>query len=324
MLHPPTSDPAGWLAELREWQRLLDDGPFTASCPIALSQHALSLWYANRDAIAEALAQQHLPFDHSELLRVLEPFRGRLAASALPNGVDALVDDPMADPAYTPPSLDADQRGCFTAHLADAGVVRHLDGQLSGVITRANSWAEERDATTVNARVPLLSLGQEIIAEVDDERVVRELLRLWRSPVGALSELAGHGCALIDHPELAVRAVFASLGGDPADLRFRMASAFSTTLRARGYASTAGRTTTCFRTVALIAAGRAAELSGLEAHPHRAGSGGNDPPVRDRKGRLLYRGYLARSSPDAHRLFWWSGEEPEFVGIAGHDDAPPI
>jgi hypothetical protein len=38
------------------------------------------------------------------------------------------------------------------------------------------------------------------------------------------------------------------------------------------------------------------------------------------------RGYLANKSPNAHRIFWWTGsEEPiEFVGIAGHDDPPPM
>jgi hypothetical protein len=113
----------------------------------------------------------------------------------------------------------------------------------------------------------------------------------------------------------------ASLGHDPDDLLFSISSGFGATLAAMGYddASMAGRAASCWRAMSFVASGRAGELASLKAHAHKK----SGKPWRDTEGRTLYRGALFMG-PNAHRLFWWSGEHPEFVGVAGHDDAPPL
>jgi hypothetical protein len=324
LLQPPAQDPLTWLAELKSWQKLLDEGPFTASCPIELSQQALSLWYQHRETFTDLCTRTGCALTPDDFIRVLDPFRGRLADTAFPSGVDALLDSPAVEPSYCPAELDQPDLSLVVHHLAQAAARRHLEGKLTSVMTRPSSWEDDRTEAAVTAEMPLLSIDDDDDPTVE-ERSIRELLPLWRTESRALNVLAEHCESLIDHPQLAVRAMFATLAAEGTPTPgFSIGPNFSTSLHAMGYHHASGRATTCFRAMALIAAGRTAELSGLEAHPQRTGPNGNDPYRRDDAGRMLYRGYLANKSPGAHRLFWWSGEEPEFVGIAYHDDEPPL
>jgi hypothetical protein len=119
------------------------------------------------------------------------------------------------------------------------------------------------------------------------------------------------------HPP--VQAYAGSPGVDLGELRFALAEGFVASLEQMHYAADHGRARTCWRTMALIAAGKAGELSGLDAHAVRSTKGAAAEPVTDGGGRTLMRGSLATSA-NAHRLHWWSGDTPEFVSVAGHDD----
>ena len=58
---------------------------------------------------------------------------------------------------------------------------------------------------------------------------------------------------------------------------------------------------------AMVACGRARELSNLELHPLLTGGGGNDPQrVRARDGATAWRCALKTNSPSAPRLHYWS------------------
>lgn len=74
---------------------------------------------------------------------------------------------------------------------------------------------------------------------------------------------------------------------------------------------------------AMVAAGRAPEVSSLELHPLRTGRGGNDPQrVRARDGATAWRCALKTSSPSAPRLHYWSlpSGAIEFAKVGPHDD----
>lgn len=327
LLYPPTSAEQlnSWLDAICEWDDVASFRALTLSCPKALHESALSSWWEHYQPISALLAETGSPLAHQDLVRLCEQLRGRLLDGAAPHGGDVLLDQAVCRPDYQPPELAPVDRELFIEHLGTVAAFKDQDSTLATVITRPGSWSDPASAIEVSA-VVALRIGPTGLAEepCEDDAIVREFLSAWRDPTDAYLGFASCPCELIGDPVRAVKAFAVKLGLDPPPLRFKVAPGFRDTLIGMGYRSTPGRAATCWRTMAMIAAGRAGDLTGLAAHPHRSGDGGDAPAVKDKAGRILYRGYLAQSSPNAHRIFWWSGRDPEFVGVAGHDDAPPL
>jgi hypothetical protein len=73
---------------------------------------------------------------------------------------------------------------------------------------------------------------------------------------------------------------------------------------------------------AMVACGLAGQLAGLDLHPMREGSGGNDPQRVRSDGARAWRCNLRRSSPGGPRLHYWvlTDGTIEFASIGYHDD----
>lgn len=313
-----------WILLVGAWADVLADAPARTTCPRSLHDAALEAWWSERDGVVDALKREGSPLTHQDLLQVLEQLSGRLVNEALPPNEEVVFTRVATEPEYSHPRL-GHQSGDIEHHLAAVALCRRDRARPSSVITSSVSWNRSCDTIAVEAEIGLL-ISQAIESEPSgDAALIRELL----AGVTTISALYGflnkHPCALCMYPRLAVVAAYvAELGGEARELAFEVGDAFCASLRCMNYERQPGRAATCWRTMAFVAAGRESELQSLQAHPHRQGTGAGARPVSDDVGRVLMRGYLAQKSPNAHRVFWWSGASPEFVGIGGHDSGPPV
>jgi hypothetical protein len=329
LLFPPTDrldKVDDWVLSVSGWTELLGHGPVRGSCPEELQNLAYEKWWTRYDEMTAELGQVGSPYRVNDLLLVWEELRGRLDLRVLPAARDALFDHLAVQPAYVAPALGRDQREGFADHLGALALLRRDTRTAALVFTERASWDGPPDAIEFTGEIAIFAddLGHEAEPEGDAARV-REFL------VGCCTVSAAHEALverperLVHHPELAVRISWRVHTGETDEqLDFKVSEGFVDTLLAMSYdrEESSAHAASCWRAMAFIAAGRAGDLSSLEAHPHRQGSGGA-PPIRDHHGRTLYRGAVFMG-PNAHRLFWWSGDIPEFVGVAGHDDDPPI
>jgi hypothetical protein len=188
-----------------------------------------------------------------------------------------------------------------------------------------SSWSHDSDFVALEGTLELWRRGNSYAEVQDDEHGFREHVVRCQSRTDVYSAFLAHAGLLVSCPVFAVRAsAEALLGLDESELDFSVASTLVTSMEALGYCNDHSRAKTCWRTMALIAAGKAADVSSLKAHAMRSGDGGNDPPIKDTAGRTLMRGALANNTPGAHRLHWWSGSRPEFVSVGEHDDPVPL
>ncbi len=169
-------------------------------------------------------------------------------------------------------------------------------------------------------------MGEEVAEPEDDEGIVRELFVGCCSEVEIMKQLLQCTEELVRSPALGLTCYWLSeAGGVHEDLEFKIGDRCVESMRGLGYdgPGQAARARGCLRAMAFVAAGRPDELRSLEAHPYHTAAGSGAPRFRDSAGRVLYRGWLFQG-PDAHRLYWWGGECVEIVGVAGHDDPPPL
>jgi hypothetical protein len=147
----------------------------------------------------------------------------------------------------------------------------------------------------------------------------------WDAPSEITQCLRESPLTLIAYPQYGVDAMAERVfRGQAFQLSYAISDTFVASLEAKTYGSSPGRLAACFRAMAFIAAGRAGALTSLKAHAQHEKEGGGSRPLRDARGRTLYRGYLANNTPNAHRIVWWGGAKPEFVAVLGHDESPPI
>ncbi|MEA2358222.1 MAG: hypothetical protein QOI62_1482 [Solirubrobacteraceae bacterium] len=279
------------------------------------------LW-SDYQAISAWLHASGSPLGVEDLVRVLEAVRGRLAVDPLPAGHDVLLDAVDVTPNYVPSELGADLRGLFVEHLGLVGYRRLVDRLPAGVVTATSSWTGAGEIA-VEAEIQMRSTPNEPDHEPrGDDRFLRELLFAWVAPKELFELLAEYPCSLMGHLAVGVRAIWqGGMGEDPRELSFRLGPRLGSSIDAMNYSREPRRAKACLRTMAMIAGGRQADVPG---HRERAGAGGNNRVITDNTGRTLHRSYLAQSSPNAHRLFWWDGPEPEFINVGGHDAAPMI
>jgi hypothetical protein len=325
--------PAGRLAQVDEWilrvsalAELLADSPLSGSCPEYLQDLAQATWWAQYGEMGDELKSLGSPFTMNELLQVWEQLRGRLAGRALADDRSVLYSDLEVRPKYAPPIFAVAEHEAFVDHLGDLALLRRDDGEPGLVLTVEESWAAAMETIEVTGQIAVLADESGHEKEPTGEAAsLRELLIGCTTIEAARQAIANHPWRLVHHPELAIQLAWTvHSGGDVNDLDFRVADGFSETLVRMGYNTPAesAHVASCWRAMAYIAARRAGDLGSLEAHAHKKGGAGA-PPVKDDEGRVLYRGAVFMGS-NAHRLFWWAGDVPEFVGVAGHDDKPPV
>jgi hypothetical protein len=286
VLLPPVGErAAGWVVQLAAWADLIADGPVRASCPRELQEQALGSWWHNHEMITAALRRCGSPLGHHDLVAIVEQLRGRLFHSPLEGSDELLFADARVTPAYVADWLSPRQQDEFREHLAAIAFRREHEQSTGAVLTNEGSWSCDSRDVEVDGEIELLAragIEEEPRAE---EAAVHGFLPRWHQIREAYLSFTDYPSLLTATPDIAVEATHvASLEGSRSDLSFTIASTFAPSLVAMGYDRLPGRARTCWRTMALIAAGRTAEVSGLEAHPHRGGSGGGQDPIRDEGG----------------------------------------
>jgi hypothetical protein len=327
LLFPPPNigeNVARWVEMITRWTGLIRDGPVRLATPPVLGTLAAQAWWSRRDQVLEELAASDSPLEHFELVRLMEECRGRLVEHLYPEHELIVVAEASSTPAYVASEFSDDEVAMMLDVIAETACVRSYTSEATCVVTRAESWSE----SPVGSILVEASAAEKFTAMADtvvEIGTVREFLTSctsWEEICGWLME---HPETLVPYADLAVRAAHVALAsGDEAELTFDVADGFGATVQRLGYGGQPGRARSCWRAMALVASGSQASTQSLQAHTHKTGSGGDAPPVTDSNGRQLWRGYLALNSPDAHRLFWWGGPRPEFLGVAGHDDPPPL
>lgn len=327
LLPPELADtPArDWVIQTREWTEIASAGSVvTMSCPRTLHEKALGTWFEQREALIAGLAAEGSPFQHYELVIILEDLRGRLAPNALADHGEVALGSLEIQPAYVPTRLAADEVGVFEERLGELAMLSGETHSPAMALTEPSSWAGEPGKIQVRGEVALFVTGDVERDLVDESSEFVEEVIGCCSLSDVCNELLSHAGKLAEHPKMAVEAAARVRGIDSSQLQFTIGDGFVGSVIRMNYAREDGRARTCWRAMASIAAGRVAEVTALNAHPQRINEGPGAEPVTDVAGRTLMRGHLALGSPNAHRLYWWNGATPEFVGVAGHDDPPPI
>lgn len=323
LLFPPEAPDGSWVKRTSEWAKIAGHGCLAMSCPSLLHECALASWWEGRARLTAQLAKQGSPLAHQDLVLVVEELRGRLMPSSTVAGAEPLLASVQLTPAYEPEVLDAARRTEFETHLGEVAYVRGQTREIAMVFTSTPSWSSDPSDIEVEAEVEIVMIA-DTPEEVDVEnRGLREHLVGCCAPADVFKALLGRAGELVPYPRLAVQAYAGSPGVDLGEVRFALAEGFVASLQQMQYAADHGRARTCWRTMALIAAGKTGELGGLDAHAVRTSKGAAADPVTDGSGRTLMRGSLATSA-NAHRLHWWSGDTPEFVSVSGHDDPLPL
>lgn len=329
LLSPPQSsrhEIDAWIVQMADWTALLAEGPVAGCCPLAAHDEVQAAWWSRYEELESMLAGEHLPYRLSELMLMVNELTSRLVGSPLREGDEIVFSEVVTSPTFLPAGLSQPVAAGFCELLAEIALLRRDYQTIGLVATAAAAWESDPHNIHVAAEVAMLSRGAGHLMEpASEDAGVSEYLHGCCTVVDAHRALVRHPHRLIAHPELAVRLAWYFSGGDPHELRLRVSRHFTATLKSLAYDNrcNAARAMSCWRAMGYVAAGRAADLASLEAHHHHEGSGGGGKAVRDRHGRALYRGWLFQG-PDAHRLFWWGGETPEFLGVTGHDDPPPI
>ena len=322
LLFSPDIPDGHWVKQTSEWAKVAGHDCFAISCPQSLHEYALASWWEGRARLSAVLAQQDSPLVHQDLVLVVEELRGRLAPSAALADSEALLTDVRLTPMYESAVLDTARRGEFETHLGEVAFASCRTDEIALVFTCAPSWGSDPCDIEVQVKVEMVRTADAVEEVNKQEQGLREHLIGCCEPSEVFKALMARAGELVRYPRLSVEAYARSQGVDLGELRFALADGFVASLEQMHYAVDHGRARTCWRTMALIAAGKTGELGGLDAHAVRRTKGPGADPITDGGGRTLMRGCLATSA-NAHRLHWWSGNTPEFVGVAGHDDPIP-
>jgi hypothetical protein len=310
-----------WLRDISEWATRIRDGPVVLVSPRDAEAAVLAQLFERRAQLEDSLRPGTLGFP--DVVQAIEALRAQAMNRSL-GGLawNAVTTTPGHHVLVNSTGSDLD----FPAACGDAAVQRRDAGAVVGVVAAARSWPDE-SPLLVEGEIALWEVDNELAEPDEGERFVREYVGVWVDEQDLHQQYLSAPAELLDHLAVAVRVAYHTAAGAPLspEREFGISAGFASTLRAMNYdvVGNRGRLLTCLRAMAMIAACRAAEVSGLEAHFHKVKAAGGEP-LRDSSGRRLYRGYLAQHSPNAHRLFWWEGAKPEFLGIAGHDDPPPL
>lgn len=315
---PTGDDVRTWLARVEAFSDLVAEPAIAGSVPpsgAAVIHEAFADW----DALNQRLARAGLNLRADELLRVVDPFLGRLARSPLERH-EAVVSAVGTAPSYTAAVAPAtasewhDHLGCLAVQMA-------LSSQPAATVSRSSNWSHESAHIEVEASVDLLLDASE---EEDDQFAqtgVREYLTRVETVTDVYALLCEHPEALIAYPSLgAVATWYGKLQKVDPIGDFRLGPSFERSLRQMNYTRDSRRASACLRAMAIVAGGRGGSLPG---HAERDGAGGNNPVLR-KAGHVVQRTYLAQNSPDAHRMFWLDAPVPVFLNVGGHDSAPEI
>lgn len=329
VLAPPTAGNAdfdSWVLVATELATVVGAPSVRGFCPRPLVDDMYSNWWDSYDAISQGLRQANSPYTPHDLFQLLDQVAGRLAEPSLEGGRSVLLTNSETDPEYAPPGSDNEARDLFSEALGVMAVARREDATPGLVVSQEESWGDSSQYVRATCEIALLEHEDEAREPENDESTAEETFALCLTPTETYSELIRHAWKLVESPEIGIRAFWAAKvdpGSHPPAPR--ISSTFTATLRAFQYdhPGNNGRAASCFEAMVRVLANRPGDLASIDTHPHRTSTGGNAPAVTDALGRTLYRGKIFKG-PNAHRLFWWGGTSPEFVGIAGHDDDPPI
>jgi hypothetical protein len=327
LLEPPEMTPdtpaTDWVIGLKAWTDLVTAARISATCPPILHEAVLARWWNDRARLVDALSAEGGPLTYHDLMVVFEELRGRLRSSPFPDGFEVALRDVVTEPDYVQASLVPAECEEFRLHLGELARHKAETHEVALVFTVRDSWSADSTDITVDAGVELL-LTPDTATEFDDDDGFREHLVGCDTVSDAYGALLADAGILMATPALGVNAfAVVALKLKPTSLKFTVAEQFAETALHMNYDREHGRARTCLRTMALIAAGRTGEITGLNAHAVHRRDGGGAEHMTDAHGRTLMRGYLSQNSPDAHRLHWWNGETPEFVAVCGHDDPIP-
>lgn len=303
---------AEWGARLDQISSLLDSSPLSGSCPKTLADAAMAHLF-------EEEHKEHSGFlTVGDLIRVLHEITGRLSDDVVTPEGTAMIDDVALDPPYVALKANSEALSVFEAHLGSAAWAKATSEPLVIVLSPSSSWARVEEAIRVDGQVILQD--HPLYGERETDETVHAFLPRVDSPDGILLHLSHHPCALLEHLQLGVRAVWCTkFGGSPNDLSFEIGPDFADSLRRLDYARDQRYAGACLRTMALVGAGKAENVPG---HAERVGDGPNDAVQEDSRGFPIQRGYLAQKTSDAHRIWWARSPVPRFLGVGRHDDKP--
>lgn len=259
----------------------------------------------------------------AELARVAGEVAGRLVSEVELDEGEAEFGALELAPPYEAGPLSVDEVETFNQHLGQAAMRTQDDGRHLGLLGPASSWGEESGSILVEGSIDArLRPNGDVIEPEGEGASLRAFLSRSDDTAGIVARTCEHPCLLVQHPKFGAPAYYAGvMNEDPSGLAFELGAEFEASVRAMNYPHDTRYAKKCLRAMALVAAGRAEELMG---HIERHGPGGNEPPVKDGDGRLVWRGYLAHKSSDAHRIFWVAGRKPKFLNVSGHEGRPAL
>jgi hypothetical protein len=315
---PAGDDLSTWLARVQALSELVAEQAIAGSVP-PLGAASIHEAFADWDALNERLARAGVNLRADELLRIVDPFLGRLARSPLEHH-EAVISAVRTAPPYTAP-VDAPTSAEWHDHLGCLAVQKALSPRPAAVVSRGSNWSDDSVHIQVEATVDLLFDG---FGEEDDqfsETGVREYLARVETITDVYTLLCEHPGLLIAHPALGALATWHGKLHETDPIGdFRLGPNFERSLQVMNYANDHRRAGACLRAMAIVAGGRGASLPG---HAERDGAGGNNPVLRQ-GGHVVQRTYLAQNSPDAHRMFWIDAPTPVFLNVGGHEAAPSL
>lgn len=322
--------PAGAIAHgIAPWVALVRMATNMAASEVAeinsrpvLVQQAASSWWENRKEINERLERCDSPLGVNDLLPIVDSLLARTIPTV--GSHTCLVSGPSTTPKYVPSELSSPERSSFVEFLGEFAACSCLLVDRSAVVlTNRHGWEWPTSEIDVRATAEAIECDGQEVADHSYESNVSMSIPAVSTSHQLYEVVLRQPLVALKDPRLAIRAQLSALGFKTSG--FDVSPKFVDSLRALGYGSTAnaGRLSGCTRAAAFVASKRTMQLPSLKPHPFRKSIGGSSLPVRRSDGEILYRGWL-EDRPNAHRLYWWGGDKPELVGVASHDDKPPI
>jgi len=311
-----------WVESFGRWQTILTGSPLSASCPAECRQEAYQLW-SDHAIVTRALTTQACLLDARDVLRVFDAVLGRVQSAPLPDGHEVVLGATTCTPSYCPPNASPQKIAAVLEHLGEVAVRRQYMQEPVGIITEDSSWSHPSADVIVDSNILLRQMSPDGPEEpTPDDATVRELLHAWRRPADVMKILAHEPCGLLAHIEFGVRVyAVAVMGEKDCDPQLTFGPRFADSVKQMNYFHDKRRAKALLRTLAIIASGRAAEVPG---HRERRTSAPSSPVVTDVNGDEVERSYLARKSPNAHRMFWVRKPVPHILNVGGHDSKPAL
>jgi hypothetical protein len=301
---PPLDEIEDWIELLDSLTTLAADG-FCFTAPRELRDQIVAAWYeGNNDVDAS----------NQDLARLVQELVARLSETA----EIALMDNVTVCPEYVASGFDDNQRKLFESHVAAAAAERDQGVPHAGVLGPQDSWAEPNDMLLAEGELIMIKDQDHEWADPDeDEERLRAFIPLSHDLVTLMKRSCDFPCDLIQNLKIATTAYcVAELEMSVVDVAVVAKDTMTDSIDTLNYARDRRYAASCIRTMALIVAGR---TIGLPGHLEREDSGPNEDYRRDGDGNVVVRTYLARRSPDAHRLFWVRTTPPVFLNVTTHE-----